>query len=240
MHSASILLVEDEVHLAFSLQFNLEAEGYHVRSAPDLQTARELLAEGDADLIILDVMLPDGTGFDFCTELRTEGVLTPVLMLTAKGTSSDIVTGLNAGADDYMTKPFHLVELLGRVAAMLRRRRWAAEPPQRPDGGHVMRFGDNVVDFDAWEVHAHGERQEMTELEMRLLRHFYDRAGEVVTREQLLTEVWGVSAGTATRTVDNFIVRLRKTFEVDPAQPRHFVTLRGVGYRYVQNPEKDG
>jgi len=237
VQQTSVMLVEDEEHLAFALEFNLAEEGYRVDVANDIQSARELLEKHPVDLIILDVMLPDGSGFDYCTELRAQGVLTPILMLTAKGASSDIVTGLNAGADDYMTKPFHLGELLGRVAAMLRRRRWTQEVPAANDV--LIHFGDNCVDFEAHEVRARGERIDLTELEMRLLRYFTDREGEVVTREQLLTDVWGVSANTATRTVDNFIVRLRRAFELDPASPRHFLTLRGIGYRFIAAPETD-
>ena len=227
-----ILLVEDEEHLAFTLRFNLQEEGYTVDLAGTLAAARECV-ENKYDLILLDIMLPDGSGFDFCEELRTAGNLAPVVMLTAKGTPEDIVTGLGVGADDYLTKPFSLSELLGRISAVLRRRRWDSESKSTDSPLSEAVFGDNRVNFATFEVVAQGEPVEMTELELRLLRFFIDRPNAVVSREELLEGVWQVSPKTNTRTVDNFLVRLRKVFESDPATPAHFLTVRGVGYRFV-------
>lgn len=230
-----VLLVEDEEHLAFALQFNLEAEGYAVDVAGSLQEAREHLEGEGYDLVLLDVMLPDGVGFDLCVELRAQGVLTPVLMLTAKGSAEDIVYGLNAGADGYMTKPFHLQELLSRLAALIRRQRWQVQPPSAEvsDAGDAVSFGANHVDFARRSASAQGKAVELTELELRLLRFLVEHQGRPVSREELLEGVWDVSPQTNTRTVDNFIVRLRRLFEVDPSNPQHIVTVRGVGYRFV-------
>ena len=226
-----LLVVEDEEHLAFSLEFNLREEGYDVSVAGTVARARELLEE-PRDLIILDVMLPDGDGFTLCEELRSRGVRTPILFLTAKGTAKDIVAGLDAGADDYLTKPFALLELLTRISAMLRRQSWNAEETDRalPDR---FEFGGHVIDFSAHEATAMGNPVNLTDLEFRLLRFFRTHENQVVSRADLLQGVWGVSPHTNTRTVDNFLVRLRRVFEHDPARPRHFLTVRGVGYRFV-------
>ena len=225
-----ILLVEDEEHLAINLEFNLAEEGYQVDHAGDLAQARAWVGQHTYDLVVLDVMLPDGLGTHFCEELRAGRVLTPVLMLTAKGTSDDVVTGLEAGADDYMTKPFSLRELLGRVRALLRRRAWESDEGVGPKKVH---FGAHSVNFETREVLAHGQPVNLTALEMSLLRFFLTRPGQVLTREELLQEVWGLSPQTHTRTVDNFLVRLRRLFEEDPLHPRHFITLRGAGYRFL-------
>ncbi len=225
-----ILLVEDEEHLAINLEFNLLEEEYTVDVASTLAQAGQLVKQ-KPDLIILDVMLPDGLGTDFCQTLRHAGNLTPILMLTAKGSSDDIVTGLEAGADDYMTKPFVLRELLGRVRSMLRRKRWSGEEASEPVD--VFHFHNHTINFQTCEVLAHEMPVTMTALELRLLRYFIDHAGEAISREKLLQEVWGLSAQTHTRTVDNFLVRLRRLFEEDASTPQHFLTVRGVGYRFV-------
>jgi DNA-binding response OmpR family regulator len=233
-----LLLLEDEEHLAYALEFNLTQEGYAVDVASSLERARELV-RGRYDLLILDVMLPDGTGFELCEELRKAGDLTPILFLTAKGATDDIVAGLDAGGDDYMVKPFSLQELLGRVAAMLRRRGWDAEasPPSEGDAAREpLRFGECTVDFSTREASKGAEPVELTDLEVRLVRFFADHAGRVVSRQELLEKVWGVSRASNTRTVDIFLVRLRRAFERDPARPRHFLTVRGVGYRFVPEP----
>jgi two-component system, OmpR family, alkaline phosphatase synthesis response regulator PhoP len=228
-----LLVVEDEEHLAFSLQFNFEAEGYAVTVATCLRDARGHLADASYDLIVLDMMLPDGLGIDLCRELRVGGDHTPVLFLTAKGAPDDVVAGLDAGADDYVTKPFVLVELLTRVAAMLRRQRWNDSAPAA-GGVDVFEFGSgNRVDFSTHEATAHGQPVSLTDLELRLLRFFSERQSLVVSRQELLEDVWGLAGDTNTRTVDNFLVRLRRLFEVDPSRPAHFVTVRGVGYRFV-------
>lgn len=232
--SKHLLLIEDEAHLAFSLEFNLKEEGYTVAVAETLKKAKILLEEDKPELIILDVMLPDGTGFDFCAELRDRQDLTPVLMLTAKGSSDDIVAGFDAGADDYVTKPFALKELLSRIAAILRRQRWTT--PNGAAQQQRLTFGDNTIDFVTREITIGSRRVELTDLEMRLLQFFADHEGRVIAREELLEKVWQVSPSTHTRTVDNFLVRLRRLFELEPGDPQHFLTIRGVGYRFIQNP----
>ncbi len=234
-----LFLLEDEDHLAFALTFNLEKAGYTVVAARNLAEARECLPAADSELLIFDVMLPDGSGFDLCRELRAAGDLTPVLFLTAKGTPDDIVMGLDAGGDDYITKPFALDELLARIAAILRRRRWDGSSDGELSAPQVMTsytFAGNRVDFVSHEATAGDKTLTLTALELKLLRYFFKREGEVVTREKLLTEVWEVSSETNTRTVDNFLVRLRRAFEDDPSSPRHFLTVRGVGYRFVATP----
>ncbi len=235
-----ILLVEDEEHLAFTLSFNLGEEGYQVDVAESLQVARSTLTE-DHDLIVLDVMLPDGSGFDYASELRSADNLVPILMLTAKGTPEDIVTGLEVGADDYLTKPFELAELIGRISAILRRRYWEnSQRMDRPELPTIVnyQFAGNEVDFSTQEVLAQGQSVRLTTLELRLLQFFVARENQVVSREQLLEAVWEMPRVTNTRTVDNFLVRLRRVFERNPGEPRHFQTVRGVGYRFVPEPEK--
>ncbi len=237
---STLFLLEDEEHLAFALQFNLEKAGYLVRRAASLAEGRALVGQLH-DAWILDVMLPDGTGFEFCRELREAGCRSPVLFLTAKGTPDDVVAGLEAGGDDYITKPFALQELLARIAAMLRRLQWDAtrEEASGEAGDDQLSeycFRDNIVNFVTHQVTVRGNSVSLTALELRLLRYFFERPNEVIAREDLLTGVWEVSSQTNTRTVDNFLVRLRRTFELDPARPQHFLTVRGVGYRFVPEP----
>lgn len=233
--SKHLLLVEDEEHLAFMLEFNLSREGYQVTVATTLREARERLTD-PYDLMIFDVMLPDGTAFDLCKELRENDNHTPVLFLTAKGASNDIVSGLEAGADDYMTKPFALEELFARIHAMLRRQRWEQNTPPPPSHTNTFRFRNNEIDFSQHTVTAQGKKVDLTALELRLLSFFVQHAEEVVSREQILEEVWEVSPTIHTRTVDNFLVRLRRVFENDPSNPQHFLTIRGAGYRFVPEP----
>lgn len=234
MSQAKILLVEDEEHLAFTLNFNLQAEGYTVTTVGTLREARQANANDEPHLIVLDVMLPDGEGYALCQELRTAQKRLPILLLTAKGTPEDIVKGLEAGADDYVTKPFVLKELLARIKALLRRHQWQAPSPKTSDS--VYQFAQHSVNFDTYEVKAHGHPVDLTPLEIRLLRYFVEHEDQVISRETLLEEVWGVSGQNYTRTVDNFLMRLRRTFEEDPTQPRYFLTVRGAGYRFLSNP----
>ncbi|MEL6181914.1 MAG: response regulator transcription factor, partial [Myxococcota bacterium] len=214
-------------------------EGYLIEVASTLRQARQWLARHTPDLILLDVMLPDGSGFDLCSELRDDGDLTPVMMLTAKGSPDDIVTGLDRGADDYVTKPFVLKELLGRISAILRRRSWDRrhDIDDKPDT-NTLQLGGQLVHFNTRTVEnpTTGDRQELTDLELRLLQFFIAHQGRAVAREELLENVWNLSPNTHTRTVDNFLVRLRRLFEPDPANPRHFLTVRGVGYRFEPDP----
>lgn len=223
-----ILIVEDEQHLALLLQMNLELEGYRIELASTGRQARQAMAvSGPFDLVILDVMLPDANGMDLCSGWRAQDMRGPILMLTALGQTEDRVEGLNAGADDYLAKPFALPELLARVSALLRRSRWADSPRA------VLKFGQAAVDFEAREASAHGAPVELTRLEFDLLRYFSERPGKAIAREVLLEEVWGVAGSNTTRTVDNFVMRLRRHFESQPSRPRHFVSVRGVGYKFM-------
>lgn len=231
MSARRILLVEDEDHLARVIRMNLQLDGHAVQVAPDGARARAALDGGGFDLVLLDVMLPDADGMELCREMRAEGDLTPVLMLTAMGETGDRIAGLASGADDYLPKPFELAELRARVAALLRRARWSETQP--PAQSLTVCFGAVEVDFDAHEARVGGEPVSMTALEFDLLRYFVDRSGKVLSRERLLEEVWGVSGSNTTRTVDNFVMRLRRHFEPEPGRPRHFVSVRGVGYKFV-------
>jgi len=227
---ARILLVEDELILADGIAENLELEGYAVEHVPDGREGLTRMAAREHDLVLLDVMLPFMDGFSVCREARAQGVDTPVLFLTAKGGAADRIEGLQAGADDYLPKPFHLDELLLRVAAILRRRLWVEAEKEK---GRTIRFGGNAFDVrgmtaTSWD----GRRHELTLKEAMILQTLADREGEVVSREDILDTVWGYEVFPSSRTVDNFIVRLRKRFEPTPESPRHFHTVRGVGYRF--------
>lgn len=228
-----ILIVEDDPHLAAGVVENLQAEGYTVTLVTDGQQALDWLQQQDCDLILLDVMLPRVDGFTVCRTLREAGNSTPVLFLTARGDPADRVRGLEAGGDDYLAKPFHLRELLLRVRAILRRWDWYRSASSTHDTA-VLRFSGNEVDFRAFRARSwNGVVQELTEKEAMILKVLAERAGEIVSREDLLERVWGYDVFPSTRTVDNFILRLRKRFERDPANPRHFLTVWGVGYRFL-------
>ncbi|MHB8767058.1 MAG: response regulator transcription factor [Deferrisomatales bacterium] len=231
MTEPRVLLVEDEPHIAKGLSFNLGLEGYRVTHAESGEAALELLAAEPFDLVVLDLMLPGIDGVEVCRRLRRRDPRLPVLMLTARGEETDRVRGLSAGADDYLTKPFSLQEFLLRVGGMLRRSGW-----YRPSGGR-HRFGGNEVDLDARAAWTPRGEVTLTELEAKMLRAFLEREGEVLTRAELLASVWGVSPEAETRTLDNFVVRLRRYFETDPANPVHLVTVRGRGYRFVRDPQ---
>lgn len=229
-----ILLVEDELHLGRAIKLNLELEGFAVVLASDGKRAlAELVRTPPFDVIVLDVQLPDTDGFLLCERIRSSGIFTPVIMLTVRARPEDRVRGLEAGADDYLTKPFELAELLARVRAQLRRQSWArTEPRPELERGRVLRFGRAVVDLDTHVVEVDGERLSLTALELELLGYFARHPGRVLTRQELLSEVWGLTGRQETRTVDNFVARLRKHFELDPAAPRHFISHRGAGYRF--------
>lgn len=225
-----ILLVEDEEHLATALKLNLELEGFTVDLAPNGRRVRELLVSPEPyDAIVLDVMLPDTDGFQLCAKLREVGNFTPVLMLTARGTQEDRVLGLDSGADDYLVKPFSLDELFARLRSLLRRRNW----DQKPTAATTLKFANAVVDFDRHEVTVDGKPLRLTQLELDLLKYFAQNAGRVVPREELLEQVWKLRNYPNTRTVDNFVARLRKYFEPDSEAPKHFVSHRGSGYKFV-------
>ena len=229
-----ILIVEDEAHIADGVKFNLEQEGYEVEIASDGRSAVELLAQGDHaffDLVILDLMLPEMSGFEVARRTRASGNFVTILMLTAKDDPADIIRGLEEGADDYLTKPFHLDELLARVRGLLRRRRWDGVTTQGeplPD----VQVGESVIHFDRFSIETPEETVTLTTREVGLLRALVDREGETVTRGELLEEVWGLRPDTKTRVIDSFIVRLRKYLERDPSEPEHIVSVRGQGYRF--------
>ncbi len=230
MTGAAILLVEDEPHLARGIAFNLESEGYRVVPAGSGEEALERFGEAAFDLVVLDLMLPGMDGLEVCRRLRAAAPRLPILMLTARAAERDRVKGLASGADDYLTKPFSLEEFLLRVRGMLRRSGW-----YRPGGrGRVVRLGPSEVDLDAQVARTPGGEVPLTELEVKMLRAFLEREGQVVTRGELLSTVWGMAPDAETRTLDNFVVRLRRYFEPDPARPVHFLTVRGRGYRFVR------
>lgn len=228
-----ILVVEDEEHLAEGLRFNLEAEGYEVEIVSDGPSAVESLAREGSDLVILDLMLPGYSGFEVLRRARAAGRLAPVLILTAKDSTEDRVRGLEEGADDYLIKPFHLDELLARVRGLLRRRRWdgVGEEPS-PDA--PVAIGRSTLHAERFALETPDGEVELTTRELGLLRALVEREGEVVTRGELLEEVWGLRPDTQTRVVDSFVVRLRRYLEPDPARPRHLISVRGRGYKLLR------
>jgi DNA-binding response OmpR family regulator len=237
---ARILIVEDETHLAEGLLFNLQAEGHQAQVAPDAERALELLLEQREafDAIVLDIMLPGDDGFSVSRALRAAQVYTPILMLTARGRAEDVLEGFAAGADDYLPKPFDLSILLARLNGLLRRTRWLQPPaPDQTAGAHdVYQFSGKTLDFSLLELRA-GDRQiRLTLMEAELLRHLVRNPERAISRSEILEEVWHVHEDTDTRAIDNFIVRLRRYLEDDPAHPVHLQTVRGVGYRFI--PER--
>jgi two-component system alkaline phosphatase synthesis response regulator PhoP len=233
--SPHILVVEDEAHLADGIRENLELEGYRVSVAGDGPAGLAGLRGGGIDLVVLDVMLPGLDGFTVCEMAREEGIETPILFLTARGAADDRVRGLEAGGDDYLTKPFQLKELLLRVAAILRRRNWYGA---LPEAGAVLRFAGGEVDFRTYRARSWDGREHLlTQKEAMILKALAERAGEIVGREEILDKVWGYDVFPSTRTIDNFIVRLRRRFERDPDHPVHLHTIRGVGYRFTVEAE---
>jgi DNA-binding response OmpR family regulator len=230
-----ILVVEDEENLARGLQYNLEAEGHAVEIAADGPTAAARLEDPAAafDLVILDLMLPGMSGFEVARRARAAGNFVPILILTAKDASQDLVRGLEEGADDYLRKPFRLEELLARMRGLLRRRRWdgVAAPADAP---RSVAIGDSTVHFDRFELETPRGTVSLTTREAGLLRALLEREGRAVTRGELLEEVWGLRPQTRTRVVDNFVVRLRRYLEADPSRPKHIVSVRGHGYRLLR------
>ena len=233
MKRPQILLVEDELHIAQGLIFNLELEGYRITHAETGAAAMEAFHSRPFDLVVLDLMLPDSNGIDLCRQMRKTAAQLPILMLTALGEEQDRIKGLKEGADDYLTKPFNLDELLLRVHGMLRRSAWY-QPAYNRDEDYL--FGGNRIDLRNLAATTASGALRLTELEGRMLETFFANEGETLTRTELLKSIWGMAADTETRTLDNFIVRLRKYFEADPAKPKHFLTVRGRGYRFVKKP----
>jgi len=247
-----VLVVEDEAHLAQGLRFNLEAEGYAAEVVGDGEAATDrLIGEQEKfDLVVLDIMLPGKDGFKVVSELRAARNYVPVLMLTARGRPEDVLKGFASGADDYLTKPFDLSILLARLQGLLRRTQWmrrgaAAEEraPQRDAAGvgdfGKFSFGGRTIDFGALEVRSGETTIHLTLMESELLRHLVRNDGKIVSRKQILEEVWGLHEDTDTRAIDNFVVRLRRYIEDDPGHPRHLLTVRGVGYRFLAKPDAD-
>jgi two-component system alkaline phosphatase synthesis response regulator PhoP len=259
---SAVLVVEDEQHLADGLRYNLEAEGYTVNTVVDGEAALALLLGGREhyDAVVLDVMLPGKDGFAVAAELRQAGQFVPVLMLTARARPEDVLRGFESGADDYLAKPFELAILIARINGLLRRRDWfhldrhaaaqrrrAADDPTgatAPTGakvaaltdgqeGELFLFAGKKIDFGALELRIGEQTMRLTLMEAKLLRHLIEREGRVVSRKSLLEEVWELQEDTDTRAIDNFIVRLRKYIEDEPSNPKHLLTVRGVGYRFV-------
>jgi len=247
----SVLVVEDEQHLADGLRFNLEAEGYTVNTVSDGEAALSLVFDQQQryDALVLDVMLPGKDGFTVAAELRAAGHFVPVLMLTARGRPEDVLRGFECGADDYLPKPFELSVLLARLNALLRRRQWFhLDQSRRPGDQELLdqkdaatatadaeefAFNDRVIDFANLELRTPQQTIHLTLMEAQLLRYLVKHEGKVVSRKAILEEVWGLNEDTDTRAIDNFVVRLRKYIEDDPTKPKHLLTVRGVGYRFV-------
>jgi DNA-binding response OmpR family regulator len=251
-----VLIVEDEAHLAQGLRFNLEAEGHSVEVAGDGESAIELLLghkengkkengkrgagkqernqREEFDAVVLDVMLPGKDGFAVATELRAAKNFVPVLMLTARGRPEDVLKGFASGADDYLPKPFELPILLARLQGLLRRREWMGVS-QAP-AADAFSFDGRTLDFGKLELRVNRNTIQLTLMEAELLRHLVRNSGQIVSRKAILEEVWGLHEDTDTRAIDNFIVRLRRYIEDDPAKPKHLLTVRGVGYRFVPEP----
>ncbi len=252
-----VLVVEDEAHLAQGLRFNLQAEGHVVELAADGETALEKLVEKKErfDAVVLDVMLPGKSGFDVASLLREKKNYVPILMLTARGRPEDVLEGFAAGADDYLPKPFELAILIARLESLLRRTAWMrdAKPPALHDGekakphpapnrepaavGGTFSFAGKSIDFGELELRTLGNIIHLTVMEAEFLRYLVQSEGRIVSRKAILEEVWGLHEDTDTRAIDNFVVRLRRYIEEDPSRPKHLQTVRGVGYRFVAEPE---
>ncbi|HEX8514586.1 MAG TPA: response regulator transcription factor [Bacteroidia bacterium] len=232
MQAAQILLVEDEENLLKIIRLNLELEGYAVTTAvTGIEALKEFRRNG-FDIILLDVMLPEMNGFDVCEEIRKENKEVPVLFLTAKGSGEDRVQGLKLGADDYLTKPFNLEELLLRIRILLKRRSNIAKPQSStPD---VFKFGNKEINFITYEItDVNGEKTQISKREIALLKLLIERRNEVISREEILDKVWGTDVYPSSRTIDNYILAFRKYFEKNQREPEHFHSVRGVGYKFT-------
>jgi two-component system alkaline phosphatase synthesis response regulator PhoP len=223
-----VLVIEDEAGLRLTLSDRLVSEGYAVETADDGAAGLDRATREPYDLIVLDVMLPRMNGFDVCREVRQRGVTTPILMLTARGQVVDKVVGLKLGADDYLTKPFETIELMARLEALLRRRPSAAQPR-----GDTYRFGDVVVDFRRAEVMRGGHPIDLSAREFKLLRHFIEHRGATLSRDELLSDVWGYDEMPLTRTVDVHVAGLRQKLEANPKSPEYILTVHGLGYKFA-------
>ena len=242
---SSVLIVEDEKHLADGLRYNLKAEGYEVETVGTGEEALALLVDrqNTYDVVVLDVMLPGIDGFSLASSLRSQGQFVPILMLTARGQAQDVLRGFEAGADDYLPKPFDLTVLLARINALLRRREWLRRDRSRiaqsGDGSKTFDFGGKTIDFEALELRSGEQVVNLTLMEADLLRYLINHEGKIVSRSAILEDVWGLREDTDTRAIDNFIVRLRKYIEEEPSRPKHLLTVRGVGYKFVAQSNQD-
>ncbi len=230
-----ILIVEDEQHLADGLRFNLEAEGFETEIAADGKIALDILSANDFDAIVLDVMLPEIDGFAVAKSLREAENFTPILMLTARSRPEDVLDGFEAGADDYLPKPFELQIFLARLNGLLRRREWSKKETKSPVENGIVEINNRLIDFSNLELRSETETIHLTLMEAKLLRYLIDNAGTAVSRKTILEEVWDLNEETDTRAIDNFIVRLRRYLEDAPESPKILQTVRGVGYRFVNN-----
>ena len=245
---SKILIVEDEAHLAAGLRFNLESEGHSVEVASTGELALDslLLNKNKFDAVVLDVMLPGTDGFSVARELRKAKNFVPVLMLTARGRPEDVLKGFESGADDYLPKPFNLAILIARIDSLLRRKNWmksagAEDAKSRTpveEAERNFQFGDKTVDFENLQLRVGKQVHQLTLMETELLRYLIRNSGHPVSRRAILQDVWNLHEDTDTRAIDNFVVRLRRYIEREPAKPRHLVTVRGLGYQFVPNPGK--
>lgn len=227
-----LLIIEDEKHLADGLRFNLEAEGYEAVTAEDGERGLGLAAERGYDAIVLDVMLPGIDGFEVAHALRARHDFTPILMLTALGRPDDVIRGFEAGADDYLPKPFDLKVFIARIKGLLRRNRWARGTAPETASTDTAKINGREIDFEKLELHTPDGVINLTLMEMKLLRFLMDNRGRPVSRKEILEDVWGLQHDTDTRAIDNFIVRLRRYLEDEPNNPEILLTVRGVGYRF--------
>ena len=239
LSDTNVLVIEDEPDLREGLQHNLELEGYTVETAADGNEGLRKAREGTASLILLDLMLPGVPGLEVLRSIRETGMETPVIIISAKGQDRDKVAGLELGADDYITKPFALNEMMARIRAVLRRTKARLLTPSKRVDAPIMQFDDLMVDFKRYTVIRRGEETQLSRYEAEILRVLIDRRGEVVSRQDLLREVWGYVHLPTTRTVDNHIARLRKKVEEDIDAPRHVITVHGLGYRFESQPRRD-
>jgi len=228
-----ILIVEDEQHLAEALAHNLQFEGYSTTTANDGEQGLRLAQSIHFDLIILDIMMPKLDGLEVCRRIRAAGSRVPILFLTAKASDADRLLGLKIGADDYMAKPFLLEELILRIQGIFRRQDWYSEAPEEQE---IFTFDNNEVNFLTFEAKAKGKTVDLTEKECMLMKLLVERKNQVVSREEILERVWGYRFSTSSRTIDNFIVRLRRYFEPNPKEPKYIHSVRGVGYRFTATP----
>lgn len=234
-----ILVVEDEQHIAEGLRFNLEAEGHSVAVTENGEEALARMAtEEPFDLMVLDVMLPGKDGFAVARELRQQKNFIPVLMLTARGRPEDVLRGFEAGADDYLPKPFNLDILIARVGGLLRRKHWIQSANQPASKSDEFSFAGKVVDFERLQLLNGKQSYQLTLMEAELLQYLIRNSGRPVSRKEILEQVWGLKEDTDTRAIDNFIVRLRRYIETEPSQPKHLLTVRGLGYQFVPEPDQ--